>query len=96
MKVSIVTAVLDRADTIGHAVRSVQRQSYRDVEHVIQDGGSKDGTVEIIERLGDRRTKLISEPDHGIYDAVNRGIARSTGDVVGLLHSDDFFHMMRW
>ena len=91
MKVSIVTAVLDRADTIAQAVKSVQRQSHRQLEHVIQDGGSQDGTVEIVERLTDNRTNLVSEPDLGIYDAINRGIARSTGDVVGLLHSDDFF-----
>ena len=91
MKITIVTAVMNRADTIEHAVRSVQRQSHRDLEHVIQDGGSRDGTVEIIKRLSDSRTRLASEPDEGIYDAINRGIARSTGDVVGLLHSDDFF-----
>lgn len=91
MKVSIVTAVMNRADTIEHAVRSVQRQSHRDLEHVIQDGGSRDDTVGIIKRLSDSRTRLVSEPDEGIYDAINRGIERSTGDVVGLLHSDDFF-----
>ena len=91
MKVSIVTAVVDRADTIAQAVKSVQRQSHRELEHVIQDGASQDGTVEIVERLADNRINLVSEPDHGIYDAINRGIARSTGAVVGLLHSDDFF-----
>ncbi|MFN2200082.1 MAG: glycosyltransferase family 2 protein [Caldilineaceae bacterium] len=91
MKVSIITAVMNRADTIEHAIESVQSQSHRDLEHVIQDGGSQDGTVEIIERLSGSQTRLVSEPDAGIYDAINRGIARSTGDVVGLLHSDDFF-----
>jgi glycosyltransferase involved in cell wall biosynthesis len=82
---------MNRADTIEHAIESVQSQSHRDLEHVIQDGGSQDGTVEIIERLSGSQTRLVSEPDAGIYDAINRGIARSTGDVVGLLHSDDFF-----
>jgi glycosyltransferase len=82
---------MNRSDTIEHAIESVQSQSHRDLEHVIQDGGSQDGTVEIIQRLLDSRTQLISKPDAGIYDAINRGIARSTGEVVGLLHSDDFF-----
>ena len=91
MKVSIITAVMNRADTIAHAIDSVQSQSHRDLEHVIQDGGSQDGTVDVIRRLSDSRTQLVSELDTGIYDAINRGIARSSGDVVGLLHSDDFF-----
>ena len=82
---------MNRADTIEHTVKSVQSQSYRNLEHVIQDGGSQDGTVDIIQRLSDSRTRFASEPDAGIYDAINRGIARSSGDVVGLLHSDDFF-----
>jgi glycosyltransferase len=91
VKVSIITAAMNRADTIEHAIKSVQNQSYHNLEHVIQDGRSHDGTVDIIQRLSDSRTQLASEPDAGIYDAINRGIARSTGDVVGLLHSDDFF-----
>ena len=91
MKVSIITAVMNRSDTIEHVIESVQSQSHRDLEHVIQDGGSQDGTVDIIQRFSDSRTRLVSESDMGIYDAINRGIARSTGDVVGLLHSDDFF-----
>lgn len=90
MKISIVTAVWNRAATIGEAIESVQRQSHADIEHIIQDGGSTDGTLEVVERLADARTRVLSERDSGIYDAINRGIARATGDVVGLLHSDDY------
>ncbi|WPY96243.1 glycosyltransferase family 2 protein (plasmid) [Limimaricola variabilis] len=91
MKISIVTAVWNRARTIGEALESVQRQSHRDIEHVIQDGGSTDGTLQVIERLADERTCVVSERDSGIYDAINTGIARATGDVIGLMHSDDIF-----
>jgi len=69
----------------------VQRQSHPSVEHIIQDGGSTDGTLDEIARLSAENTSVISEYDFGIYDAINRGIERSTGDVVGLMHSDDFF-----
>lgn len=91
MKVSVITAVRNRAGTIAEALRSVQQQTYADVEHVIQDGGSIDGTLEEITKLADKATSLVSERDSGIYDAINRGISRATGDVIGLLHSDDFF-----
>jgi len=91
MKISIVTAVYNRSDTIGQAIRSVQSQTYQEVEHIIQDGGSTDGTLDVIAKLADERTRLASGPDEGIYDAINKGIMRATGDVVGLMHSDDFF-----
>lgn len=91
MKVSIVTAVFNRVSTIGAAMKSVQLQTYPDVEHVIQDGGSSDGGLDEIARLADGKTVVISEQDSGIYDAINRGIRRTTGDVIGLMHSDDFF-----
>lgn len=91
MKISVVTAVYNRRHSIEMAVQSVQGQSFTNFEHVIQDGGSTDGTLEIIESVPDSRTRLESGPDKGIYDAINRGIARSTGDVVGLMHSDDIF-----
>ena len=70
---------------------SVQAQSYTNVEHVIQDGGSTDGTLEEIANRSCAATCLRSESDAGIYDAINRGISRATGDVIGLMHSDDFF-----
>ncbi|MEQ5829017.1 glycosyltransferase [Sulfitobacter sp. NFXS29] len=91
MKISIVTAVFNRVDTIADALRSVEAQSYRHVEHIIQDGGSKDATLELIRKHDGSSRNLVSEPDAGIYDAINKGISRATGDVIGLMHSDDFF-----
>jgi len=91
MKISIITAVLNRRDTIGSALNSLQEQTYGDFEHLIQDGGSTDGTLDEIHRCIDERCRVVSEPDSGIYDAINKGIARATGDVIGLLHSDDIF-----
>jgi glycosyltransferase involved in cell wall biosynthesis len=95
LKISLITAVFNRADTIGHAIRSVQAQDYLNVEHVVQDGGSTDGTLAAINGLANGSTFLVSEPDAGIYDAINRGIDRATGDVIGLMHSDDFFAQER-
>ena len=89
--ISIVTAVYNRADTIADAMRSVQGQTYAEIEHLVQDGGSTDGTLEIVRQLSTARTQVESGRDAGIYDALNRGIARATGDVLGLLHSDDVF-----
>lgn len=91
MKISIVTAVLNRKDTIGSAINSLFEQTYGDFELLVQDGGSTDGTLDEIHRCADDRCRLVSEPDAGIYDAINKGIARATGDVIGLLHSDDVF-----
>lgn len=91
MKISIVTAVFNRVDTVADALRSVEAQSYQNVEHVIQDGGSKDGTLELIRKHHGSSRDLVSEPDAGIYDAINKGISRASGDVIGLMHSDDFF-----
>ncbi|MCI5073630.1 glycosyltransferase family 2 protein [Oricola sp.] len=91
MMISVVTVVFNRANVIKDALESVQRQSYRDYEHVIQDGGSTDGTLEIIESVANEKTRIESAPDGGIYDAINKGIARCRGNVVGLMHSDDFF-----
>ncbi|MFG6637669.1 glycosyltransferase family 2 protein [Sulfitobacter sp. 1A12126] len=91
MKISIVTAVFNRVDTVADALRSVEAQSYQNVEHVIQDGGSKDGTLELIQKHHGSSSGLVSEPDAGIYDAINKGISRASGDIIGLMHSDDFF-----
>ncbi|MEM9312018.1 MAG: glycosyltransferase family 2 protein, partial [Pseudomonadota bacterium] len=90
-KISVVTAVYNRAETIAQAMQSVQSQTYANVEHVIQDGGSADATLAQVKKLANASTHVLSEPDGGIYDAINRGIRRATGDVVGLMHSDDFF-----
>ena len=91
MKISIITAVFNRADTIGDALSSVQSQKHEDVEHLIQDGGSTDGTLEILESHTNPQITLVSANDDGIYDAINRGMARASGDVVGLMHSDDLY-----
>lgn len=91
MKISVVTAVYNRVDTVGQTVKSVQEQTYDNVEHVVQDGGSTDGTVERIVSLANADTRMVVEVDQGIYDAINKGIVRATGDVIGLMHSDDFF-----
>lgn len=91
LKISVVTAVYNRAGTIGQALRSVQEQSHSSIEHIIQDGGSTDGTLDVIRAHDDARISLVSAPDDGIYDAINRAMARASGDVIGLMHSDDFF-----
>jgi len=91
LKISVITAVFCRADTVSHAVNSVLSQTHIDIELLVQDGGSTDGTVEILEEIIDTRLKLVSECDSGIYDAINRGISRAEGDVIGLMHSDDYF-----
>lgn len=91
LQISIITAVLNRVATIADAVGSVQSQSYADVEHIIQDGGSTDGTLKVLERFAGQSTRIYSEKDRGIYDALNRGISKATGDIIGLMHSDDLF-----
>lgn len=91
MKISIVTAVYNREGTIRTAIESVHRQTYGSIEHVIQDGGSSDGTIKAIRDAAYGSINLESAPDHGIYDAINRGIMRATGDIIGLMHSDDMF-----
>jgi len=91
LKLSIITVVHNRADTIGMAIESLQAQSHEDFEHLIMDAASTDGTIRIVENLADERTILESGPDEGIYDALNHGMASATGEVVGVLHSDDFF-----
>lgn len=91
MKISVVTAVFNREATIAEAVASVASQDYPQVEHIIQDGGSKDGTLDVIASVAGPAVKVVSERDGGIYDGINKGVARTTGDIVGLMHSDDIF-----
>lgn len=88
---SLITACWNSARTIGDTLRSVNDQTLSDIEYLVVDGGSKDDTMAIVAREGARVTLAISEPDRGIYDAYNKGIARSTGDVIGFLNSDDFY-----
>jgi len=90
--VSLITVVSNRADTIAHALSSIAHQSYRHIQHIVIDGASVDGTLEILQQSGDTIDTLVSEADNGIYDALNKGLSRAQGDIVGLLHSDDFFH----
>ena len=90
MKISVVTAVMNGGDTLARAVDSIRTQTHRDIEHVVQDGGSTDGTLAYLARHGYPSMALVSAPDGGLYQAINAGIARATGDVVGLLHSDDY------
>lgn len=94
MKISIITATWNSGATLRDTMESVLAQDYDDFEHVIVDGCSKDDTLDIVRELEPRyngRLKWISEPDHGIYDAMNKGVMMATGDVVGLLNSDDFY-----
>jgi glycosyltransferase involved in cell wall biosynthesis len=89
MKFSIITASFNSAKTITDCVNSVFSQTYPDIEHIIIDGGSVDNSIEIIKSVPNRITKLVSESDNGIFDALNKGIKKSEGDIIGLLHSDD-------
>jgi glycosyltransferase involved in cell wall biosynthesis len=91
VKLSVVTVCRNAAPTIEDTLRSVAAQTYPEVEHIVVDGGSTDGTLDIIQRHRSRIATLISEPDRGIYDAMNKGIAAATGDIVGTLNADDFY-----
>lgn len=91
MKVSILTIVYNRAYCIKSCIESVLEQTYPDIEHLVIDGGSTDGTREIIETYKEKLGYFISEKDNGIYDALNKGIKRAKGDIIGILHSDDLF-----
>jgi glycosyltransferase involved in cell wall biosynthesis len=92
MKVSIITAVLNGEKTIHDCVRSIAAQTYGDIEHIVVDGGSTDRTLSIIDKMGSNETVVISEPDDGLYDAMNKGIKLSTGDVIGILNCDDMYN----
>ena len=95
MKVSIITATFNSEKTLQDTLDSVLRQDYRDIEHIIVDGESTDSTVDMIRAYASKTTsysvKWVSEKDRGIYDAMNKGIAMATGDIVGILNSDDYF-----
>ena len=94
MKISIITAVLNGKDYIESCIKSVLAQSYDNIEFIIIDGGSTDGTLEIIKKLifNNQHHSFVSEKDNGIYDALNKGLNLATGDVVGFLNSDDIFY----
>ena len=101
MKISIITITYNSAKTLPRALESVRSQTYGDIEHIIIDGASTDGTVEIIKNYSKgpsdkvpstKEVRWVSEPDGGIYDALNKGIRMATGDVIGFLHSDDVLY----
>jgi glycosyltransferase involved in cell wall biosynthesis len=91
MKISLITVSYNSAETITDTIESIHSQDYDDIEYIIVDGASKDITVEIIKSFGNKIDKWISEPDKGIYDAMNKAIKMATGEVVGILNSDDFY-----
>ncbi|MCM8624868.1 glycosyltransferase family 2 protein [Accumulibacter sp.] len=91
VRISVVTATWNCGPTIEDCLLSVVRQTWLNTEHIVIDGGSQDSTLEVIQRHCKHVGVLVSEPDTGIYDALNKGIAHATGDVVGFLHSDDMY-----
>jgi len=91
MKVSIITVCYNSASTIEATIKSVLSQDYKNIEYIIVDGLSKDNTLQVVERYGSRISKIISEKDDGIYFAINKGIALATGEIIGILHADDFY-----
>lgn len=91
MKISIITVVFNNKPHIEACIQSVLGQTYRNIEYIVIDGASTDGTLALIKKYGDRISKWISEADNGIYDALNKGLVLATGDVVGFLHSDDIY-----
>jgi len=91
MKISIITVVFNNVRTIEDTIRAVEMQNYSDVEHIVIDGASTDGTLDVLQRHQDKITKLVSEPDRGIFDAMNKGLRLATGEVVGFLNADDIY-----
>lgn len=91
MKVSIITVVRNAVATIQDTISSVSSQNHNNIEHIIIDGGSTDGTLEVIRKHIDKLSRVLSEPDRGIYDAMNKGIKVAHGDFLGFLNSDDIY-----
>lgn len=91
MKVSIITVTYNSEAYLEQTIRSVLSQSYEDIEYIIVDGGSTDNTKHIISLYQNKISRFVSEKDKGIYDALNKGLAMASGDVIGILHSDDFY-----
>jgi len=91
MKISIITTSLNSKETIEDTIKSVLAQTYKDIEYIVIDGGSIDGTLNIVDKYRDRINKVVSEKDKGLYDAMNKGIKLATGEVIGILNSDDVY-----
>ncbi|MES2806223.1 MAG: glycosyltransferase family 2 protein [Bacteroidota bacterium] len=92
MRVSIITICYNREATIGKAIESVLKQDYPHIEYIVIDGNSTDDTTAIIQSYEDKISTFVSEPDQGMYDALNKGLRLATGDIIGLMHSDDEFY----
>ena len=92
MKISIITPTFNSQDTISDNINSVISQKYTNWEQIIIDNKSTDSTISIIEQFNNKKIKVISEPDSGIYEAINKGIKRANGDIISILHSDDFYY----
>lgn len=92
MKVSIITSCFNRETTIRDAIESVISQNYPNIEYIVIDGASNDKSIEIIKQYQQHIAKFISEKDKGMYEAINKGIKQATGDIIGLVHSDDFLY----
>ena len=90
MKVSLITTCYNRAATIKGSIESVLGQDYPDIEYIVVDGASSDGTLDVVSQYKDKITTIISEPDKGMYEAINKGLRAATGDIIGLVHSDDW------
>jgi glycosyltransferase involved in cell wall biosynthesis len=91
MKISIITVAFNAAHTIAGTLESVAAQVHPEIEHIVVEGASTDGTLDIIKRHGTRVSRIISESDHGIYDAMNKGLHAATGEVIGFLNADDIY-----
>ena len=91
LKISIITVAFNSVDTIKETIESIIAQNYTNIEYIIIDGGSKDGTLDLAKKYSKHIEYISSEPDNGIYDAMNKGINAATGDIVGILNSDDFY-----
>lgn len=91
MKITIVTVAYNAASTVASTIRSVATQTYSDLEHIVIDGASQDKTVEIVRQSSRRISRMVSEPDLGVYDAMNKGLMLASGDVIGFLNADDVY-----
>ena len=91
LKISIITVCYNSERFIKTAIESVLNQTYKNIEYIVIDGNSKDNTVQIVKSYGDKISKVVNEPDMGIYDAMNKGLKLASGDYLGILNSDDFY-----
>jgi glycosyltransferase len=91
VRISVIVSVFNNKDTVSDAINSIVSQDYDNIECIVVDAGSTDGTIEVIKGFGDRINTFISEPDKGIYDGLNKGILLATGDIIAFLHSDDVY-----